>query len=188
MGRPPKDGSQPVQRADREAQAEEQRVIDFHPPPVPETLEELIAFLEEYAGTAETEDVAIVANVHVDELKEGGRFANIYARAARWKNLRVGLASYEKGLSKKGSPIPGVAWMNNGLWKQKKEPDAKSDGFDGIEVTVVNEPQSDRDGDAPEQETKKPRKKRAKAAASEAQAPEAEVPEVGAQAPREGPV
>ncbi len=139
MGRPPKDGSAPVQKAEREARAETARLNSFTPPPIPQGEEAIRACIEEHAGLAVLEDVAALANVPVSDLKENGRYAVIYARAASWKNIRVGQAQYEKATAKSGSPIPGIAWMNHGIWNPKREPEAdESKEIAEIRLTVVD--------------------------------------------------
>lgn len=139
MGRPPKDGSKPVQKEEREATAETKRLEAFTPPPIPDSDEAIRAFIEQHAGLAVIEDVAALANVPVKELREGGLYAVIYARAASWKNVRVGQAQYEKATAKSGSPIPAIAWMNHGIWNPKREPEAdESKEIAEIRLTVVD--------------------------------------------------
>jgi hypothetical protein len=139
--------------------------------------------VEEHAGLATMEDVAALANVRVDDLKEGGCLAVIYARAASWKNVRVGQAQYEKATAKSGSPIPAIAWMNNGVWKQKRAETNELDEIKEIRLTVVNESQHD-------VSARPGRRRRAARRDPEKEAADAgsEVPEVGGSAPPEGSV
>lgn len=179
MGRPPKDGSPPIQRDEREAA----RAGAFTPPPIPETEDQARACIEEHAGLALLEDVAALANVHAEDLKDGGRFCVIYQRASSWKNIRVGQAQYEKATAKSGSPIPGIAWMNNGLWKQKREETNGSDEIREIRLTVVDGAQGLLAG----RPGRRRRKARSAPAEEKADAGSG-VPEVGDPAPQEGPV
>ena len=196
-GRPRKDGSPPVPRNTRPEGA-----AGLCEPPYPSTLEEFRERIFHLArkGVAPIHIAALVC-VDASDLEERSledaftvslerrihEDANAFVRKAEAFGVeQVCTAFHERATDTKGHPLPAVAALNNRNDMKRNraaEADKGAKGIQEIELTIVDEAQSEQGADGG-----KSQGKRAKTAAKAAPEAQAQVPEVGGAAPREGPV